>query len=458
MPPIDAALDAQASAAPASGAGPRSRALIILCVVVAIACGTEYAVVVPARNYLLDYRAYCAAGRALELGINPYDRPAVAVAVDLPGNQPIAPYLYPPPTLGLAWLLAQLPYPAGQVIWAALQYACALAAVCLVLRALGCRLDSPVAAFVTVGFLLSAATAEIFRWGQFDMLVLVALAGAVLALQRNRPGWAGVLLGLGAVAKVTPAVYLGVLLIRRQYRGVLTGVATIVTALAASALFLPGGTFAAWRENLARLATETCTDNYSLHGFCLAIFAQISEKGSVTQPWLELGPRVASWAGRGAGALLGLVTLVWLLRCRRRLTTAESLAASIPLLLLLAPATKLHHNVQLLIPVAWMTLHATNRSWLDQAWVACAWLMCLLAPVQRFGLELPDALEHLVKPTATYACLGVWAYFVLRWLPSTQYAPASVRKRELRLGEADPAPERIPNILFRRREGRLAGP
>lgn len=80
--------------------------------------GLRFVVVNPVRNYQLDFRAYYAAGRALRVGINPYDSLAVRAHVELPGEQSIMPYLYPPPSLLIAYGFSFLPYPAAQVPWA----------------------------------------------------------------------------------------------------------------------------------------------------------------------------------------------------------------------------------------------------------------------------------------------------------------------------------------------------
>lgn len=66
------------------------------------------------------------------------------------------------------------------------------------------RLGRPWSALMVAASPLVAASGLI-NW---DLLVIALASGALLAWERRRPGWAGVLIGLGAAAKLYPALFL----------------------------------------------------------------------------------------------------------------------------------------------------------------------------------------------------------------------------------------------------------
>ncbi|MFH1747050.1 MAG: glycosyltransferase family 87 protein, partial [Planctomycetota bacterium] len=291
-----------------------SSAGVILLVVLFAITGLRFAVVSPVRNYQLDFRAYYAAGRALHQGVNPYDRPAVREAVALPGKQSIVPYVYPPPTLAVASIFARLPYPAAQVPWAIMQFGLGLGAMLLLWRALGVEFGSPTSVLVAAAFLLSSSVAELFRWGQFDLIVVVLLAGAVLALVRGQSVWAGVLIGLAAVAKVTPAAYLGIFLLRRDYKGLVAGMVVICASMLAAWVVLPGGVYEQWLSNLSRLSADVNANNMSLRGVLLSTLVGGGEQA----PAFTLSAKLVVALCWGIIVLLVGVTVYWLVRHRAR--------------------------------------------------------------------------------------------------------------------------------------------
>ncbi|MBK9119424.1 MAG: DUF2029 domain-containing protein [Phycisphaerales bacterium] len=391
----------------------RAALLALTCVVV-----VNLAVVAPVRNYLLDFRAYYAAGAALRAGLDPYDTALVQQHIALPGQQSIVPYVYPPPTLALAWAFAGLPYPAAQVPWALLQAGLGVAAFIWVCRTYGLALGGPGSVLLGVVFAGSSSVAQLFRWGQFDLIVVALLAVAGLALTRERRVLGGVLLGLATIAKVTPGAYLIVLLMRREWRALAAAAATILATLGVSAALLPAGTFVAWRANLARLSGEVTVHNQSLRGYLLAGFTEFTEKGVLSVPWVALAPATVQAAAiLLAGLILG-GTLLWVFRHRKHLTTAESIAVLVPAVLLAAPLTWMHHGVQLLLPLAVLAARLERGPQAKGFGLACVATATLLMlwPVQQFELELAPALRHIVGPTFTYGVALTWL-LVMTWGP-----------------------------------------
>ena len=79
--------------------------------------------------------------------------------------------------------------------------------------------------------LVAASPVLIFQaFTNFDALATALAAGGMLAWARRRPGWAGVLLGLGVAAKLYPALLLVVLIVLGLRAGRLAEVARTTTA------------------------------------------------------------------------------------------------------------------------------------------------------------------------------------------------------------------------------------
>jgi alpha-1,2-mannosyltransferase len=426
----------------------------MLLLVLAGGIGLNHAVIQPKHCYLLDFRAYYAAGRALHMGVNPYDLDAVGRSVTLPGQQRIVRYFYPPPTLGLMYVLAWLPYPAGQVPWCLLQLALLLLAFGLMCRAVGCRLGSPAAVLIGFAFLSSAAVAELFRWGQIDMLVLALLAAAYLALVsrrtgekgvrdlcagRNRvhptvatekapdaflAGIAGACIGLAAVVKVTPLLYLGVLLLRKEVKALVVAVICMAALMLGAYGILGGEICRFWLLSLSGFSGELPTlvhpHNMSLRAFVYRALVNHESGDGPSVPWIDAGPAVGSAVAWGLIVVIAGVTVWWMYRHRRVLNTAECLAAAIPAVLLSSAVTWTHHGVQLLVPlavVAATALRVPRLGALDWGWLLLILLLYANWPVERFGLVLPPWLAHAAGPTATYAIGLTWLFMVLRYVP-----------------------------------------
>jgi hypothetical protein len=407
---------------------PRRAGQVLLLLLVG-SVGINLALLNPIHNYLLDFRGYYAAGLAVRAGVNPYSPSAVREHVTLPGPQSIVPYLYSPPTLGLMYVVSLLPYPAGQVPWCLFQYALLLAALWLVLRTLNCPLGSPTSVLIAFAFLTSSAVRELFRWGQFDLLPLALLAAAVLALQRGRSAIAGFAVGLAAVAKVTPVLGLATLLLRRERKALVAGVATITVLLAGSCAVLGIQIIPAWLLRLSAfgddLGTHVTPHNVSLPGFVYRALVTYPGPPDPSVPWFDLGPSAARVCVLLLSAGVIAVTAWWIHRTRHVVSSGECLAATIPVALLISPVTWTHYGVQLLIPLALIiatVLRQPRLRPLDACWLLLMLMFYTNWPVEHLALTLPSQLAHLVGPTMTYATGLIWLFMLIRYAPLKQTA------------------------------------
>lgn len=422
-------------AAGANGAMRASHWGVLLLVVVLGGAFVHHAVVHPARNYLLDFRGYYAAGAAMHAGVNPYDTATIRERIRLPGEQIICRYVYPPPTLGLMYGVATLPYPGVQVVWCMMHFTMGLGGVLLLLRALRCEIGSVASLLVLVPFALSPAFSELFLWGQFDMIVVALLCAAMAASIRARSALAGVLLGLAAAAKVTPLLFLCAFAVRRDWRALAAGVATIVALMAVSCALLGADAVAHWLVNLREFGTEPqgniSAENMSLLGFATRAFVAGASFQGPSTPWWDLGPAAATWAYRAVCVALLLPTFGWIARHRARISTADAIAALVPVALLISPRMWTHHTVALIVPVSVLALAVVTSRFtrrIDVIGLGAVLLLFTVSPVLQYGLALPSALAHLLTPVPTYAALAAWLMVIVRLVP-LRTGSAAVRNR-----------------------------
>jgi alpha-1,2-mannosyltransferase len=212
-----------------------------------------------------------------------------------------------------------------------------LAALALVVRVLagrvwrrygwyGCALGG-------CGLALFEPLRDTFSFGQVNVLLLALVLVDAWLLATGRGRFAGVGIGLAAAVKLTPALFIGLLLLARRWRaaGVATGVAVGATAFAA--LVAPDASRFYWTEAMwdtTRVGRLDYVSNQSVQG----VLARLGEPGR------------AVWA-----AAVLLILCVWAVRARRAVAAGDWTAAFALTGLtacLVSPITWVHHLVWLL--------------------------------------------------------------------------------------------------------------
>ncbi|MFE4664484.1 glycosyltransferase 87 family protein [Streptomyces sp. NPDC056716] len=174
---------------------------------------------------------------------------------------------------------------------------------------------------------------DTFSFGQVNVILLALVLADMWLLANGRSRWAGIGIGLAAAIKLTPAVFIGLLLIagRRRAAVVATLVAAAATGLAA--LIVPGASRYYWTEAMwdtTRVGRLDYVSNQSLQG----VLARLGETGR------------PAWA-IAVAAVLG----VWAWRSRRAVAAGDWRAAFALTGLtacLISPITWVHHLVWLL--------------------------------------------------------------------------------------------------------------
>ncbi|MET8830900.1 glycosyltransferase 87 family protein [Streptomyces sp. NPDC004610] len=255
-------------------------------------------------------------------------------------------------------------------------------------------------------------------FGQVNVVLLALVLTDLWLLTHTRGRWAGIGIGLAAAIKLTPAVFIGLLLVARRWRAaaVATLVATAATGVAA--LLVPGASGFYWTEALwdtTRVGRLDHVSNQSLQG----LLARLGE------------------TGRPAWALaVALVLGVWVWRTRRAVAGGDWRAAFALTGLtacLISPITWVHHLVWLL-PAFAVLVRAGHRR-------AAGTLYALLCTsVVWLWFDDASGLDGFLGSNLyTWITLGL-----LLWLPVGQ----SARTPTLRSAtDIAPAPRQAANAM-----------
>ncbi|MFF3447905.1 glycosyltransferase 87 family protein [Streptomyces sp. NPDC002667] len=255
---------------------------------------------------------------------------------------------------------------------------------------------------------------DTFSFGQVNLVLLALVLSDAWLLTRGRGRWAGAGIGLAAAIKLTPALFIALLLLGRRWRaaGVATSVAVAATALAA--WVVPDASRFYWTDALwdtTRIGRLDYVSNQSLQGVLARLVAPEE-------------PSRALWA-----TLALLVLCVWAWRTSRALVDEDWTAAFALTGLtacLVSPITWVHHLVWLLPSFAVLLRRRRAR-------IAAALYAVLCSSVVWLWFDDASGLGgFLGSNTYTWITLGL-----LLWLPAGQPRPA--RPALIRRARATPA-------------------
>ncbi|MGW5136962.1 glycosyltransferase 87 family protein [Streptomyces sp. NPDC004135] len=174
---------------------------------------------------------------------------------------------------------------------------------------------------------------DTFSFGQVNVLLLALVLTDAALLASGRGRFAGVGIGLAAAVKLTPALFIGLLLVARRWRAAALATAVTLAATALAALIDPDASRFYWTTALwdtDRVGRLAYVSNQSVQG----ILARLGE------------PDRAVWAA----AVLPVLG-VWAVRARRAVAAGDWTAAFALTGLaacLVSPITWVHHLVWLL--------------------------------------------------------------------------------------------------------------
>ncbi|MFC4504374.1 MULTISPECIES: glycosyltransferase 87 family protein [Streptomyces] len=110
---------------------------------------------------------------------------------------------------------------------------------------------------------------DTFSFGQVNLVLLALVLTDCLLLANGRGRWAGVGIGLAAAIKLTPALFIGLLLVARRWRAAAVATAVTIVATAFAAVVAPDASRFYWTEAMwdtTRVGRLDYVSNQSLQG------------------------------------------------------------------------------------------------------------------------------------------------------------------------------------------------
>ena len=407
----------------------RRVALITLAVIAVVWGGLAVAVLLGVHGTgtaFLDLFVYRAGGHAVLSGHSLY-----AADFDTVNNSPLGlMFTYPPFSALLFAPLATVPMSVAKVLMTTLTLAGCAVLFAVVLAATVGRWDrltswrsltAPMSArtgrmlvAAALIFIFSTPVIGNFTYGQVNIILYAAVACDVLL---PRVWWPrGMLVGLAAAVKLTPAAFIAYFLVTRQWRALAVSVVTAAAAVALSWLVMPGDTVQYFRSTVfdpGRIGGLAFSSNQSLRG----AMERLPALDSIARPvWL-------------AATLVILALAFVAVEASRRCgdTVAAMLSVAIAELLC-SPVSWSHHWVWLSAAAIyflarWLnshdSLHLAAASTLGAIAIAAPWIFL---PHSHSRERLWNPVEHVLG--AVWAVAGV---VLLVW-----FATAPMRRARAR--------------------------
>ncbi|MET8998232.1 glycosyltransferase 87 family protein [Amycolatopsis sp. NPDC004169] len=257
-------------------------------------------------------------------------------------------FTYPPFAAILLTPLAVLPYWAACLALTLLTLGVLVLVLVAVLRAFGVRCDWPRVVLLLLAAEVLEPVLRTLYAGQIDLLLLALVVLDVLVDHPRLPR--GLLIGLAAAIKLTPAVFLLYLLLRRDTRAAVTAVVTFLAATAVGFLLAGADSVRYWTSALwdtGRVGEPTYAGDQSLLGLLARAGVPVPAR---TAWWLPLVAVV-------------LVLTVW--GVRRALNAGEpAVALGLNAVggLLVSPISWTHHWVwAVVVLLGWAELARRTR-------------------------------------------------------------------------------------------------
>jgi alpha-1,2-mannosyltransferase len=334
------------------------------------------------------------------------------------GDGPL-PFTYPPFAAVVFYPLHFLPFVLTAILWQLLS----IAALYLAIRSCFQLLRGPGASAaprrLAIGWTVLAMWAEPVRvtldLGQVNLFLLLA---ALLAARSTRWGISGLLIGVAAGIKLTPAIGGLYLLARRRWAAALWSAAVFVATMGISYAIAAHQTrryFTTLLGDANRIGPVGSVWNQSLRG-TISRFA--GHDVATGWPWLAAAGIVAvlavlAWRTLSSGDLLGAMLMVQLLG------------------LMLSPISWLHHFVWLIPLALWLSYGPEKE--LAGARVVCGcWLSVLAIGPWALG-ALEKSVWVIPRPLpvagldAVYVAGVIATYCWLIWAASRSMAAAKAR-------------------------------
>ena len=237
---------------------------------------------------------------------------------------------------------------------------------------------------------------QTLEFGQINLILMALVTVDVLAVH---PRWRGVLIGIAAAIKLTPAAFVLYFLLRRDYRA--AAIAAISCAVATGLAFLvaPGPSWTFWLDNPAGGVSGS------------PFFTNQTFQAVLVRAGVEGTLKTVLWLVLSAGLLVLAIPAI------RRAPAPLALVATAGVALLVSPTSWSHHWVW----VAPALLVAAASAWRARSlvWLAITVLSAAVFVVAPHELDLPhDGTDWTVGQQifgSTYVWFTVILFGALWW-------------------------------------------
>lgn len=325
-------------------------------------------------------------------------------------------FTYPPISAILLSPLAWLPFTPALVIWSLVTLVLLVVTLGLVLHATGTPAGTTTWWWLLVAVVALTARLEPIRstlgYGQVNVVLMTAVLADCLLVRTRWPR--GVLVGIVAAFKLTPAVFVLYFLVRRDYRAAATAAVSGALVTAVGFVLNPSGSVQFWFHSLfdtTRVGYFTYSSNQNLRGI-IARFGMVGTTATVA--WLA------------TSLLVVAVGVVAMRRAHQARLAVLAVSLNGVVGLLISPVSWSHHWVWC-VPalLALASVLATTRSRGAGALLVLGAAAFALAPQWRLphdntsGIEVSWAVWQKVVGNAytwwALALLAVAAVAAQRW-------------------------------------------
>jgi alpha-1,2-mannosyltransferase len=363
---------------------------VLLLVVVA-------AVAAAIRGGFTDLLVYQYGGRAMLEGLPVYESGAPANGL---------PFTYPPFAAVVMGPLALLPAWLAAALWTGASLGALAAVIALVRRALDRPAPGWLVALLTAGALAMEPVWQNLTFGQINLFLMLALLVDVVGPERR---WSGVLVGIASGVKLTPLVFVVLLVLVGRRTAAGRAVVVFAGTVAVGFLAMPGSSATYWTNGLfhaRRVGPPALAHNQSVYGALTRL--------------LDAQPPAVLWLAVAVPLSVAvlLVAAGWWSRGERVLGTCLAAQA----MLFASPVSWSHHWVWA-VPIA-LVLWERSR-WAATAWAAVFVTRPIIWPPYGHNREYRGSpFDHVVGNAYLLAALTlcVWAAVSLNrrdWVSST---------------------------------------
>ncbi|TDU88583.1 alpha-1,2-mannosyltransferase [Kribbella voronezhensis] len=241
---------------------------------VALAVCVAAGIVLPLlwQHSLVDLKVYRLGGRAL------LDDPSSLYDVRLAG----LPFTYPPFAAVVMVPFALLPWPVATTVWTV---GTVVSLVFVWRLSLGRGIPSALLLAVVAGSLLLEPVRETLGFGQVNLMLCALILYDVLDLEHSRRG---VWIGIAAGVKLTPLVFLGLLVFTRQWKALLYAAGSFAATVLLGFLISPHSATEYWTSlvsDTTRIGGLAFSSNQSWNAFLVRLTGDLDGGGLV---WLAL--------------------------------------------------------------------------------------------------------------------------------------------------------------------------